>query len=246
MLASTAWRSPVPFPRVLMLLMLGTLLGGCAAPKHRPYDPAARTKIHRIGLLTPAVSDEVAVRMKVHPGRSFGVVGMLLAEGDMDDKTGTFTRATQERGFICSQSFRRQLDAGLRMAGYEVRAMNVPRPQGQSEFLDQYPVDDGSVDAYLDVYTDLVGYTATSGGTPYRPTVYLNVRLVRAVDHRVLYQDRISYNAFGDGGGAITLTADQDYEFRDFDQLVAEPARAVEGLQMAMQATGDELVRQLR
>ncbi len=231
---------------MLAPLMLGSLLGGCAAPTMRAYDPAVRTKIHSIGLLTPAVSDTVAVRMEVHPGQSFGVFGMLIAEGDMEGKTGAFTRAAQGKGFICSKTFQAQLDAGLRNGGYEVKTVDARRPVHEYKFLDQYPKADGSVDAYLDLYTDLVGYIAAGGGTPYRPTVYLNVRLVRATDHKVLYQDRIAYNAFGDGDGAITLTAAKGYEYWKFDDLVADPARAIEGLQMAMRATGDELARQLR
>ena len=232
--------------RLLALLLVGSLLGGCAAPKHRPYDPAQRSKIHSIGLLTPAVSDTVAVRMEVHPGESFGVVGMLIAAGDMNGKTGQFTRAAQGKGFVCSKTFEHQLEAGLSTAGYDVKPVRVPRPRGEYEFLTQYPKGDGSVDAYLDLYTDMVGYIAAGGGTPYRPTVYLNVRLVRATDHKVLYQDRIAYNAFGDGNGAITLTAAKGYEYWDFDDLVADPVRALEGLQVAMRATGDELARQLR
>lgn len=232
--------------RWLLLLVLGSLLGACAAPKYRPYDPAARTKIQTIGLLTPAVSDTVAVRMEVHPGQSFGVVGMLIAEGDMEGKTGQFTRAVKGKGFVCSKTFLAQLGAGLRDGGYDVKPVEVTRPYHEYEFLEQYPKADGSVDAYLDLYTDMVGYIAAGGGTPYRPTVYLHVRLVRATDHKVLYQDRITYNPFGDGDGAITLTAAKGYEYWDFDDLVADPARALEGLQIAMRATGDELARQLR
>jgi hypothetical protein len=232
--------------RVLLLTALGLLATGCAAPAHRPYDPAISSKIHSIGLLTPAVSDEVAVRMEVHPGESFGVVGMLVAAGDMSGKSGQFRRATRDKGFECSTTFVQQLDEGLRAAGYEVHPVDVVRSRSEYEFLDHYPPADGTVDAYLDLYSDLIGYTAAGGATPYRPTVHLNVRLVRASDHKVLYQDRIAYNAFGDGDGAITLTPADAYEFAGFEQLIANPLKALEGLRQAMRATGQALVRQLR
>ena len=230
----------------ISLLGLVLMLGACAGPSHKPYDPAVRTKIRSIGLLTPAISDKVAVRMVVHPGQSFGVVGMLLAQGDMDGKSGDFTRAATGKGFYCSRKFRDELNISLSDAGYDVHPIKVERTRGVLEFMHTYPKSDGSVDAYLDMYTDLVGYIAAGGGTPYRPTVYLNVRLVRATDHKVLYQDRIAYNAFGDGDGAITLTPSKGYEFSEFDHLVANPSKALEGLQVAMRATGDELARQLR
>ncbi|MGH8516120.1 MAG: hypothetical protein ACREUE_01535 [Panacagrimonas sp.] len=232
--------------RVLVLMVLGLLATGCAAPLHRPYDPAVRHQIRTIGLLTPAVSDEVAVRMEVHPGESFGVVGMLVAAGDMSGKSGEFMRATRSKGFVCSNAFQQQLDEGLRAAGYVVHSITVTRSPYEHDFLDHYPPADGSVDAYLDLYTDLIGYTAAGGATPYRPTVHLNVRLVRATDHKVLYQDRIAYNAFGDGDGAITLAPADGYEFARFEQLVADPVKALEGLRLAMRATGEALARQLR
>lgn len=239
-------RMTVSLHRVLVLIVLGLLATGCAAPLHRPYDPVARHQIRSIGVLTPAVSDEVAVRMEVHPGESFGVVGMLVAAGDMNGKSGQFMRATRSKGFVCSSAFQQQLQAGLQQAGYDVRPIDITRSRYERDFLDHYPTADGSVDAYLDLYTDVIGYTAAGSGTPYRPTVHLNVRLVRATDHRVLYQDRIAYNAFGDGDGAITLSPAAGYEFARFDQLVADPIKALEGLRLAMRATGEALARQLR
>lgn len=232
--------------RALVLLGLGLLAAGCAGPSHRAYNPIARHQVHRIGLLTPAVSDHVAVRMEVHPGLSLGVVGMIVAEGDMSGKSVQFMRATQREGFVCSQTMLEQIDAGLNQAGYEVHPVDVIRPQQEYAFLEQYPPADGAVDAYLDVYTDLIGYTAAGGSTPYRPTVRLNVRMVRASDHKVLYEDRIAYNAFGDGDGAITLTPAAGYDFAGFEQLVGDPTRALEGLRVAMRATGEALARQLQ
>ncbi|WP_420467999.1 hypothetical protein [Panacagrimonas sp.] len=219
----------------------------CAAPQHRPYDPAQRERIQRLAVLTPALPEEYDVRMVVHPGESLGVVGMLLAQGDMLVKSDDFNDAVRSQGFgNCRTSFRQHLEAGLSASGYELVPWKVWRPHGQLGFMDRYPTGDGSVDAYLDLYSGLVGYTAAGANTPYRPTVYLNVRLVRASDHRVLYQDRIAYNPFGDGGGAITLTAERGYEFRGFEQLVARPDHAMEGLQVAMRATGEALAMQLR
>lgn len=229
----------------LLLLAVAFALGGCAGPQHRPLNPVEREQIRRIGLLTPTVPDEVAVRMVVHPGQSLGVLGLLVAAGDMHDKTADFTHALRSRGFRSGAGFEAQLRAGLAAAGYQVSTIQAPRAQA-NDWRSSYPLDDGRVDAYLDIWSDLIGYTAVGATTPYRPTVNLNVRLVRARDQRVLYQDRIAYNAYGDGGGAITLTAAAGYEFEAYAQLMADPAKAAEGLQLAMRATGDALARQLR
>ena len=221
-------------------------LGACSSNKHRPYKPTDREQVQRIGLLTPAVPDRMAVRMVIHPGQSLGLVGMLLAEGDMGGKTGDFTRAMQSQGLHCRGAFIEQIEQGLTQAGYIIEPITVVRPRNEYAFLDRYPRSNGTVDAYLDLYADLVGYTAAGSGTPYRPTVYLHVRLVSARDHKVIYQDQIAYNAFGDGDGAITLTPAAGYEFAAFEQLMAQPQKAEQGLQVAMRATSDELARQLR
>lgn len=232
--------------RTLGVLMATLMFGGCAAQAHRPYNPVERHQIRSIGMLTPTVPDEVAVRMVIHPGQSLGLVGVLVAEGDMDGKTHAFTRLMRTRGFRSGAGFEQQLQAGLVAAGYRVRRIPAPRASAEGGYRSQYPTADGSVDAYLDLYSDLIGYTAAGGGTPYRPTVYLNVRLVRAADHRVLYQDRIAYNAFGDGDGAITIDPARGYEFAAFDSLMAQPDKAQEGLRLAMRAAGDEVARQLQ
>lgn len=232
--------------RALGMLIATLMLGGCAGQAHRPYNPVERHQIRSIGLLTPTVPDFVAVRMMVHPGESLGLLGLLVAEGDMDGKTTAFTRLMRTRGFRSGAGFEQQLQAGLVAAGYRVRRIPTPRGDAEDGYRRQYPVADGSVDAYLDLYSDLIGYTAAGGGTPYRPTVSLNLRLVRAADHRVLYQDRIEYNAFGDGDGAITLDPSRGYEFAAFEALMAQPEKAQEGLQTAMRAAGNEVARQLQ
>ncbi len=226
------------------LIALG--LQACSGIQYRALDPSERRDIKTIGLLTPAVSDTVAVKMSVHPGQSLGMIGTLLARSDMIDKSADFTQAASGNGFVCSKRFEKSLYAGLTKAGYAVKKVHVSRSTSSYEFLTRYPEADGSVDAYLDLYSDLVGFTAAGGTTPYRPTVLLHVRLVRASDHKVLYQDAIAYNAFGDGAGAVTIAPSRSYEFAVFSSLMANARQALEGLQLAMKVTGEELARQLR
>lgn len=235
-----------PLVRLALLAAIALGLGACSGVQHRPLDPADRAGIRTIGLLTPAVAQDVDVRMAVHPGRSLGVVGSLWASEDMRDKSADFTRAARSQGFDCSRSFMEQLAAELRQAGYRVQHVAAQRDPQRRAFLSGYPRDDQWIDAYLDLYSDHIGYTAAGGTTPYRPAMRLNVRLVRARDSAVLYQDAIAYNAFGDGDGAVTLQPSPGYEFPGFRALMADPRKALEGLQVAMRETGAALVRLLR
>lgn len=233
--------------RLVATLMVAAGLTACAAvPKQQAFNPAERTAIHTIGVLTPALSDEVSVRLFAHPVESLGVVGVLIAEGDMSGKTHEFTSALNTRGLSCRNQFRDDLLQGLKDAGYDVRMIPMSRPRDEYAFASKYPKGDGTVDAYLDLYSGLIGYTAAGVSTPYRPTVYLGARLVRARDHAVLYQDAIAYNAFGQPRDMVTISPTTSYDFMAFNDLMSKQDKAVEGLRVALKATGHELARQLR
>lgn len=231
--------------RSVWLVMLALAASACSAPAHRPYDPALRGQIRTIGLPPPAVSERTAVRLMVHPIEGLGMVGLVIAEGDMSAKTADFSRAMQLRGYRGQAQFHRGLVHALSDAGYRVQALKLAREPGNHAFLEHYPAADGTVDAYLDVYSNLIGYAAAGVSTPYRPTVHLTARLVRASDGRTLWQDRIAYNDFGQHD-AVTIAATDAYQFQAYEQLMADPDRAYAGLQTALRATGDELARQLR
>lgn len=231
--------------RLLGLSAICLMLGACSGLSHRALDPSDRQQIRTIGLMTPAVPHEVDVKMNIHPGRSFGVVGTLVASRDMHGKQKDFRQVVRGEGFDSYKSFTPQLVAGLEEAGFQVKLIQQFRDLDKEEFLERYPQDDGSVDAYLDLYSEHVGFSAAGGTTPYRPTVLLHVRLVRADDRSVIYQDAIAYNAFGDGDGAVTLPPSPHYAFQGFDALMKNPKKAIEGLQVAMRETGRALARLL-
>lgn len=230
---------------LLGLSLICLSLGACSSVHHRALDPSDRQEIRTIGLFTPAVPADVDVRMNVHPGQSLGVIGTLVAKRDMHGKQDDFRRIVRGEGFDSYQSFTPQLVAGLEDAGYTVKLIPMFRDLDSGEFLRQYPENDGSVDAYLDLYSDMVGFAAAGGTTPYRPSVLLHVRLVSARDRTILYQDAIAYNAFGDGDGAVTLPPAPQYAFQGFDALMENPRKALEGLKIAMQETGRALARLL-
>jgi hypothetical protein len=212
----------------------------------QPYDPAVRAQVKSIGILTPALADELAVRMMVHPGASFGLIGAAIAEADMSSKSDDFTEAVRSKGFQHRAHFVSNLAAALQGAGYQVREIGNPRASDEFKFFEQYPASDGSVDTYLDIYSGLIGYTAAGAATPYRPTMYMAVRLVDAKEHKTLYQDVIVYNAFGNPKDAITISPTTEFDFKAFDDLMAGQDRAIDGLKIALKTTGDEIGRQLR
>lgn len=231
--------------RFASLILIALSLGACSGFKHRPLDPTDRQGIRTIGLLTPAVPNDIEVKMNIHPGRSLGVVGTFFANEDMRGKSKDFCEVVRGQGFDSSQRFTPQLIAGLEEAGYKVKLIPLTREVDKGSFLKRYPKGNGSVDAYLDLYSDMIGFAAAGGTTPYRPSLLLHVRLVRADNQAVIYQDAIAYNAFGDGDGAVTLPPAPQYAFDGFKALMENPGKAIEGLQVAMRETGRALARLL-
>lgn len=232
--------------RLVVAALLLLLTSACATRAPQAYDPGLRDHVKRIGVLTPGFSNRLDVRLRVHPGDSFGIIGVLVGGSDMDRKSERFTAAIAEDGFKYEHFFRDHVVQSLQDAGYEVVAIPVGRRYDELAFLERYPVNEARVDAYLDLYAERLGYMATAGDTPYRPSALIAVRLLEANGGRVLFEDRIAYNALGEEDEAITISGSAEFEFTDFSDLIDCCPRAIEGLKQALAATGDELARQLR
>ncbi|WP_029889733.1 hypothetical protein [Polycyclovorans algicola] len=231
---------------LLAVLTLG-LLSACASLPQQAYDPADRQQIKTIGLLTPSMASDLDVRMMIHPGASFGIVGALIAEGDMSKKSEKFSASVRAHNFSAQREMAQYITAALQRAGYTVVPVSVNRDIGEQTFMESYAIANSPpVDAYLDLYTTLVGYTAAGATTAYRPTVRLGAKLVRAGDQQTLYTDHIWYNPFGEPKDAITLAASSRFDYDDFDALIADSKRATDGLHEAMTAASEALSQQLR
>lgn len=232
--------------RWVIVAVVVSLNAACATQAPQPYDPSVRGHVKRIGVLTPGLSNQLEVRLRVHPGDSFGVIGMVFGQGEMERKSERFTAAVNEDGFRYEHYFRDRLLSSLREAGYEVVPIPIGRRYDELAFLERYPVNEARVDAYLDIYAERIGYLATAASTPYRPSLAISARLLEPSGGRILFQDRIAYNALGDEGEAITLEGAGEFQFGEFEELIGGCARAIEGLKLALAETGEELARQLR
>jgi hypothetical protein len=235
------------FKSLLLSVLTVGLLSACASLPQQAYDPSERQQIKTIGLLTPSLPTDLDVRMMVHPGASFGLIGALVAEGNMSGKSKKFTANARSHHFSAHREMARQVTTALQSAGYTVVPISVNRDSGTQDFLEGYALANApQVDAYLDLYANLVGYTAAGATTAYRPTVRVGAKLVRAADQQTLYTDHIWYNPFGEPKDSITLTANTQFDYGDFDALMADSQRAVTGLQEAIKATSEALGQQLR
>jgi hypothetical protein len=226
--------------RVAAAMAVAMTLAACAGTEI-PFDRSS-AGVRTIGVLTPDITEKPSVILASDIGQSFGLVGALVDVGmqlKRDDKLYAILIAHQ---FTARATLGNDLVAALRAQGYS--ASLVPLTREKSGFLKTYPTQPG-IDAYLDVsaFPDGFGYMAASTGStqPYRPFVWLNVKLVRAGDNAVLMQDTIVYSIINASSKWITISPDPAYQFADFDTLTVNADQAVGGENTALQQTANQI-----
>ena len=112
--------------------------------------------------------------------------------------------------------------------------------------LPDEPDDGGEYDLLLDIYIDYVGYSAAKLGADYLPTLHIGARLVDAESHQVVYNALIQYQSFDDAEeGVSAIDPDPAYAFAGFDELMAEPEKARDGLRLAISDVVSRLIEEI-
>lgn len=231
------------FTRAVTLAAVSTL-GACASLPQQPFNHAANPQIRTIGLLSPDISPELAVHVAVGAGASFGLIGGLIDAGVESSKTGDFNEAMKQKGLNMPGTLYADVARALAANGYRVKPVAVAR--GDGGLLESYPPADGSVEAYLDLSSSIIGYESAGATTPYRPTIGLTCKLVSARDGTLLMQDTIAYNPFGNSNTAVTIPPDTKFEFPGFSDIMADPDKAAAGLKVASVATAQAVGQLLK
>jgi hypothetical protein len=219
-----------------------SILAGCASHPEVPYDHSSNTGVKTVAVLTPSFPDGPAVVLASSVGQSFGLIGALVDSTMQNNRESKFNGLLASQSFSLPDTFMQDIGQALQAQGYQVTSQPVTR--SKADFLEQYP---SAAEARGDVYLDTVvvnyGYIAAGIGssTPYRPSFSVRCKLVRAKDNAVLMQDTIVYNPIGPTSNMVTIAPDSDYVFKDFDTLMADPPKAVQGLQVAVQKTTQDI-----
>jgi hypothetical protein len=237
----------------LLLIILTLMLGACAsAPKPQAFNRAAHPDIRDIAVV-PMPAIEVDVTMMNHPGMNFGLVGGLIALGDLAAKRSDVQEITEAAGFDPMQLFRDELDATLRERGYTTTwAVNwrEERPGTKAAAraaLGRSVAANPTSQAHLQVAINFVGYAAAGAGDaqPYRPTVMISAELLDAGGDVVLFRDQILYHNVIGSQTAIVLEPSPDYVYPDFGALQKDGPRIVDGLREAVRDSARKLGAQL-
>lgn len=237
--------------RIGGLALAGLLLTGCAEQQAIAFDSVAAGKIKTIGLVTMAMPEKPTVKVAATIGQSFGLIGAIVDAGLERARRERVWRMIDGKAQPPREIFAKALQTALEARGYTVRILSVER--NDTRFLNTYPTDDPSVDAYLDIAFHEIGYgyiaASMAKSTPYRPYVYLNSRLVRASDDRVLMRDDVLYNpirhvVFIDTG--VTIPPSPAYAFVDSDAMANDPLKVKQGIDGALRETAIAIANLLR
>lgn len=250
--SATSIRTGARLARVL-LLGVTLLLGACVSvPKPQAFNRSAHPDIRDIAVVS---MPEVAVDVNIlnHPGMNFGLIGGMIALGDLAAKRSDVQEITDAAGFDPMQLFRDELDAALRERGYApVWAVNwredrpATKAAGRAALSRSLAANPAS-HAHLQVTMDFVGYAAAGAGDaqPYRPTVAISAELLDAGGEVVLFRDQILYHNVIGSKTAIVLEPSPDYVYPDFGALKKDGPRIVEGLRSAVRDSARKLGAQL-
>jgi hypothetical protein len=236
-------------PRILRAVGVAVLLflAACTTFPEIPYERGQANPVKTIGLLTPYSPSEAGVILASSPGQSFGLVGALVDTALKAQRDSYFNEMLVAQNFSLPTYFLGQVSEALKQAGYTV--VSVPVIRSEDSFVTTPPmVPAANVDAFLDIEIVNYGYIAAGIGksNPYRPFLYLKLRLVNARDQSVLMQDIILYNPIVQSPNVVTNAPNPQYQYVDMDALLATPPDTVKGLEDAADSNARTIAKLLQ
>jgi hypothetical protein len=221
--------------------LLVLALAGCAAVPRQTYNKEANAHVKTITVVMPAEPAQYLVNIVHHPGMQFGLVGGLVAASEIETKSTKFTEAARQNNIGLSKGLAEKLSSSMK---YKVAI--AEGAAGRKEFLESYAAVQPAADAYLDIVFRQAGYSAQHPSTPYVPTFTVPVRLVESKTNKVLYSTLLIYGEPNKFLESVNVPPDRSYSFSNFDALMAENPRAVEGLQKALDAIATQIASELQ
>jgi hypothetical protein len=223
-------------------------LAGCAAiPQQKlVIEPAAAGTT--ITVLPIGIPERAEVTVVHSTGASFGLVGELVDGERFQAHEKTLAAVIERQQFDFHAEIVHAVEAAVRDDGYRVdRPDGAPMSTRRVTWLTPMP-DIKDSDYVLDVVFDYFGYAADWDSQPYLPSVAMKARLTDR-SGKQLFFTRVYYNPalgiFGKSKGP-KIPADVEYAFGSMGDIKANPARAIKGLELAVQSVLGELREELR
>jgi hypothetical protein len=215
----------------LVLVATLALLAGCAQPTKKQNFDRERARAMKTVVIAQRPNQEAyTVRLQGYPGQDFGLVAALMEDADERSQSDRLTKAVDPAETRLQERFSATLQQKLAAAGYATRLVVLPSiPSKDDELLAQVKAKGMGGDAVLAI--GMFGaYAAAGRKSEYQPRISVSVRVVDTSAGALLYQEDLQYCFALARSDAAGLPCDPRYRFENFDALVADPAKARQGL----------------
>jgi hypothetical protein len=216
----------------LTVLAVGCATGGATLQQFNPQGETLKT----IALIS--VPNPVQYTAVDYGGKAglFGAIGGAAIAADAKTMSETLTKTASDARFDYGREMQAALVDRLKRAGFKVVMVRAEYAK----------VPSGEADALLDVDARIVGYATYNITDPdFRPYVSADVRLVSARTRAVLYSEQIMFGYHNPFMSATQLPSDKKYYFKDFNALMADKPRALEGMREGTKVIADHVAQRL-
>ena len=231
--------------RRIAVAALALLLSGCAGLPRQDLDLAAAKELKRIDLLR--VDDPERLRAPIEVSPALGLLGPLgvaafagVGAQRMEQREPPFTAAMRQQQASFAELLADELVVALREQGRVVQYLREQRPMFKEPMKPDFSTVRATGDALLYARIDELGFPGKIA------FMQVTAWLVVPGSGRQLFQ-RTLYVGVSDAKSATgNIVPASDLHFKDFDELMSEPARAAEALRLAVRKGARDLAQALR
>lgn len=232
--------------RGLLLILGASILAGCAGPVPKiDSSPAALAKIKTIAVIRPPEPKTYTVMNFGHPGMAFGLIGGLIAGGDISSKQDKLTAVVkQQTSSKTSAILAENIATQLTKVGFQAKVEDGPWEESDGKFKLDFEKISSSADTVLVLTPTIVGFIATGATSDYLPTITASVILLGQDRKEQLYRGfhACGWHPKADGWRYSSTSI----AFANFDALMADPKKTADSLSSAASAVAATVVEDLR
>lgn len=230
--------------RLFVFLAAAAALSACASPYvATPYESDLHP-VRTIGLIEDVGEADVIAYEVASAGANFGLIGALVDAGVQNSRRARVEETLEYEGFDAQEYVREQLVLELEARGYEVSVVRVGGRDGL-QLLDRFDGLDAEVDAHLDAVLQTYGLLSSGAGTPFRPHAQAEAQLIYGDQREIAMRNSVIFTPFGEPAGRILLSPPLDETYRNREEILEDPVRLVESIQLAIRESAAALAAQL-
>ena len=224
---------------------LGLLsLGACASPYVGTPYTAPAVQVTSVAIVDDTLADDAVAYEAASTMGNFGLIGGLIDAGVQASRKDRVNDALESVNHTPEANFEAFLIEALAEANIEAAMLEGPDRE-KRKFLESYPTAPAGVQALIDFNVTTYGYV-NAGNQMWRPTVAADVKMIDAGTGKTLMENRIVYNAVDAQAGVVTIAPNPDYVFQNREDMISQPERLAEGIDVALKEVANTAVRLMR